>query len=205
MTTYSKFMLGVAAVALIASGSAAVAATKTVTEKTSTVAPDGSVSYQSHTVVKDSAETPAVPVTADSPVVFYYYDTEAKAIVANTDLTEDVFKIWDRDNNTYIDNHEFYSNALVVYEPVEFSKRTYQDVDGRLQLTQEEYTFRLQQLPYYSTVNSDGKDGLTVREFTGLGFREVDVNNDNQISYDELKKAFYGQAWNAKNPDLYNG
>lgn len=214
MSTKIHSLLGVAAMALMVSAGTALAATQTVTEKTSTVNPDGSVSYQSHTVVKDAPATPVVATTTATtsttevvtPVTFYYYDTDAGVIVAQSDLTQDVFDIWDADGNTYIDNHEFYTNAMVVYEPIEYSKRTYQDVDadGRLELTQEEYTFRLQKLPYYSKVNTDDKDGLTVYEFTGLGFRDVDVDSNNQISYDELKKAFYGQAWDAANPDLYN-
>ena len=34
---------------------------------------------------------------------------------------------------------------------------------------------------------------MTLYEFTGVGFQDADNNNDNQISYDELKNAFYAK------------
>lgn len=201
MTKPFSLLLSAAAISVV-SVSSVLAATQTVTEKKSVVAPDGSVVYQSHSVVTDAGAAPVVI----SPVTFYYYDVPTRHVLASQELTDDVIAIWDTDKNKYIDNHEFYNNAYVVYEPVEYTKRTYQDfdMDGTLELTQEEYTTRVQQLPYYANVNTDKKEGLSVYEFTGVGFREADVDSDNQVSYDELKKAFYGQAWNAKNPDLYN-
>lgn len=224
----TKFILSVSA-AVIMAVPAMAATTESVTQKTSTVNPDGSVSYESHTVVK---EKPAVPVatttttvvTTDGaavvapvgttttttvvnrPVTFYYYDTVHSNIVANSELTEQIFKIWDTDNNNVISNNEYYNNALVMYEPVEYSKRTYQDIDmdGLPELTKEEYTIRLQQLPGYATLNTDKKDGINVHEFTGFGFQKADLDDNNQVSYDELKKAFYGQDRLASEATLYN-
>jgi hypothetical protein len=105
-----------------------------------------------------------------------------------------------------IDNHEFYNGALIVYEPVEYSKRTYQDIDadGIPELTKEEYTLRLQQMPEYKKLNTDAKDGLTLYEFTGVGFQDADHNNDNQVSYDELKEAFYVREGLMEKPKKLN-
>lgn len=111
-----------------------------------------------------------------------------------------MISLWDRNNNKVIDNHEFYTNALVVYEPIEYSKRTYQDLDGVMKLKEEEYTLRLQQLPSYRNLNRDGKEGLTLFEFTGVGFQDADHNNDNQVSYDELKTAFYAKEGLIRKP-----
>ncbi len=222
-TSKTKLILGASAAVLLAIP--AMAATESVTQKTSTVNPDGSVSYESHTVVQENAPVApttttttvvtkgaAVPVATTKttvvthPVTFYYYDTTHKNIVANAELTEQVFAIWDTDRNRNIDNHEYYNDAMVMYEPVEYSKRTYQDIDmdGLPELTKEEYTVRLQKLPGYATINTDKKDGISVYEFTGIGFQEADLDDNNQVSYDELKKAFYGQARLASEPTLYN-
>ncbi len=208
----SKFHIiaGVCALALCAVPAFA-DTTQSVTQKTSTVNPDGSVSYESHTVVtKDPAAPSTVvavtPVTPIPAVTFYYYNPAIKRIVASDNLTDDVIGIWDSNNNKVIDNHEFYTNQMVVYEPIEYSKRTYQDIDmdGILELTTEEYTLRLQQVPSYATLNKDNKAGLTLYEFTGVGFQDADNNNDNQVSYDELKNAFYHQAGLVPKPEKIN-
>jgi hypothetical protein len=227
-TNKTKWILSVSAAVLMAAP--AIAATESVTQKSSTVNPDGSVSYESHTIVQEKAavppvvssgtttttvvttDAPAVPVGTTTttvvtrPVTFYYYDTSHHNIVANAELTEPVFKIWDTDGNDSIDNHEYYNNAMVMYEPVEYNKRTYQDIDmdGLPELTKEEYTIRLQKLPGYPTLNTDKKDGISVYEFTGFGFQAADLDDNNQVSYDELRKAFYGQARLASEPTLYN-
>ncbi len=142
MISKTNLLMGACALLAVVSVSVAEAeTTQTVTEKSSTVNPDGSVSYQTHSVTKKDPNAPAVavlhgttavvvPATAVAPVVtFYYYSPKTKRIVASGDLTNDVIDIWDANSNHVIDNHEYYTNQMVVYEPVEYSKRTYQDID----------------------------------------------------------------------------
>lgn len=200
MTSKAKLILGSALLALVVSVPAMAESTKAYTQKSSTVGPDGSVSYQSHTVVtKGNVTRPApeavVAATGQPLVTFYYWNPELKRIVSASDLNNDIIALWDADKNRVIDNHEFYTNALVAYEPIEYSRRTFQDIDadGMPELTQQEYTLRLQQIPGYSAMDRDGKEGLTIREFTGVGFQDADHNNNNQVSFDELRRAFYTQ------------
>ncbi len=192
MNTSFKFIMGVAAIALISAPAVAQGVTS-VTEKSSTVSPDGSVTYQSETTVTRAPVKPG-------QVTFYYYEPKLGEIVTGSELNDDIISLWDKDNNKVIDNHEFYTDALVVYEPIEYSKRTYQDIEGRLKLTQEEYTLRLQQLPSYRNLNKDKNEGLTLFEFTGVGFQDADNDNNNQVSYDELKAAFYAKEGLAPKP-----
>lgn len=205
MQSKFKLFMGVAALGLIM-GTSAMAET-VVTKKTSTVNPDGSVDYQSHTVVSKNG-TPAVAVVpVTSPVVtFYYYEPKTKRIASASDLSDDIISLWDTNSNKVIDNHEFYNNAMVAYEPIEYSKRTYQDIDadGVPELTMEEYTQRLQKVPTYATLNTDKKEGLTLYEFTGVGFQDADTDNDNQVSYDELKKSFYAKEGLGPKPEKIN-
>ena len=204
-STY-KFILSVAAVALMASP--ALATSETVTTKSSTVNPDGSVSYESHSVVTGTPDSVNVKTTAvtTTPVhpfyTFYYYSPTAKTIVSGADLNNDIISLWDTNNNNVIDNHEFYNGALIVYEPTEYTKRTYMDIDadGIPELTKEEYTVRLTQMPEYTRLNTDKKDGLTLYEFTGVGFQDADNDNDNQVSFDELTAAFYAKEGLAAKP-----
>ena len=208
MTSKAKLFMGVCALVVSLGLPAMAEVTQSVTQKSSTVNPDGSVSYESHTVTtKDPATTVAVVPAAAVPVVtFYYYSPVKSRILAANDLTDDVIDIWDSNNNNVIDNHEYYTNQMVVYEPVEYSKRTYQDIDmdGIPELTKEEYTLRLQQVPHYAGLNTDKKEGLALYEFTGAGFQDADTDNDNQVSYDELKAAFYHQAGLAPKPEKIN-
>lgn len=208
MSAKAKLFTGVCALVLSLGLPAMAEVTQSVTQKSSTVNPDGSVSYESHTVTtKDPSTTVAVvPATSVVPVTFYYYSPVKSRIVAANDLTNDVIDIWDTNNNKVIDNHEFYTNQMVVYEPIEYSKRTYQDIDmdGIPELTKEEYTLRLQQVPTYSRLNTDKKEGLTLYEFTGVGFQDADNDNDNQVGYDELKAAFYHQEGLAMKPEKTN-
>jgi hypothetical protein len=187
-----KIIMGAAAIALLSAPVLAQPA-KTVTTQTSGVAADGSVHYQSRTTVTRA------PVKPGS-VTFYYYDPAVNSIVSGQELTDDIINLWDKNNNNVIDNHEFYTNALVVYEPIEYTSRTFQDVDGRVKLTKEEYTLRLQQLPSYRNLNKDGAEGLTLFEFLGVGFQDADLNNDNQVSYKELKTAFYAKEGKIRKP-----
>lgn len=186
MSSKAKLFSGVCAAILMMGASAMAQTATSVTQKSSTVSPDGSVTYQSHTTVTRAPVKPGV-------VTFYYYDPKLREIVTGSELTDDIISLWDTNNNKVIDNHEFYTNAMVVYEPMEYSKRTYQDIDGRVKLTQEEYTIRLQQLPSYRNLNKDGSEGLTLFEFTGVGFQDADHDNNNQVSYDELKNAFFAK------------
>lgn len=213
MSSKAKLFMGVCALVVSMGLPAMAEVTQSVTQKSSTVNPDGSVSYESHTVttkdpvVAGTTTVAVVPAaTTVMPVTFYYYSPVKARIVAANDLTNDVIDIWDKNNNKVIDNHEFYTNQMVVYEPVEYSKRTYQDIDmdGIPELTKEEYTLRLQQVPTYSKLNTDKKDGLTLYEFTGVGFQDADNDNDNQVGYDELKEAFYHQEGLAPKPEKTN-
>ena len=164
-----------------------------VTSKSSTVGPDGSVTYESHTIETKGAAPAVIVDSTMPPMTFYYYSPKIHRIVSADNLTNDVISIWDTNHNNVIDNHEYYTNQMVAYEPIEYSKRTYQDIngDGIPDLTQEEYTTRLEQVSTYGTLNTDKKEGLTLYEFTGVGFQEADINNDGQIDFDELRKAFY--------------
>ncbi|HEU4838729.1 MAG TPA: hypothetical protein VFS88_04885 [Micavibrio sp.] len=198
MKSSFKYILSVAAVAALSSPAFAEVvktegAVTSVTKQTSAVAPDGSVVYESQTTVTRAPVKPG-------QVTFYYYNPELEEIVTGSDLTDDIIALWDTNNNNVIDNHEFYTNAMVVYEPVEYTSRTFKDVDGHLKVTREEYTLRLQQLPSYRNLNKDANEGLTLYEFTGVGFQDADNNNDNQISYDELKNAFYAKEGLAPKP-----
>lgn len=197
MISKFKAFSGVCALAILLAVPAMAETTQSVTQKTSTVSPDGSVTYQSTTTV---TRAPVKPGT----VTFYYYNPKVGEIVSGSELTNDMISLWDKNSNNVIDNHEFYSNALIVYEPIEYSKRTYQDVDGTMKLTQEEYTTRLQQLPEYRNLNKDGDEGLTIYEFTGVGFQDADINNDNQVDFDELKAAFYAKEGLAPTPKKIN-
>lgn len=198
MKSSYRYILSVAALALMVSPALA---TETVTTKSSTVNPDGSVSYESHSVVTGTPDAVNVKTTAvtTTPVhpfyTFYYYSPSMKRIVSGADLNNDIISLWDTNNNKVIDNHEFYTGALIVYEPTEYTKRTYMDIDadGIPELTKEEYTVRLTQMPEYARLNTDKKEGLTLYEFTGVGFQDADHDNDNQVSYDELKTAFYAK------------
>lgn len=208
MKAYSRYFMGFAALALFAALPALAETTQSVTQKSSTVNPDGSVSYESHTVVtKDPAAETVVVTPSVMPVVtFYYYNPTAARIVSASDLTPEIISLWDANSNNVIDNHEFYTDALIMYEPIEYSKRTYQDIDadGVPELTKEEYTMRLQQLPLYSSLNKNDKDGLTLQEFTGVGFQDADNDNDNQVTFDELREAFYHQQGLAPKPEKIN-
>lgn len=194
-------LLGASALVLGAALPAAAQDAAVTTKTTTEVVPlaDGGVVYESHKV------TQAVP-TGERPIVFYYYDAQAGEIVAASDLTQDIFNIWDQDRNGYISPQEYYRNVMVSYEPVETETRIFvvDEKTGRLKLTQEEYTMRLEQVPYYRNVNTDKKPGLSVYEFIGTGFQEADRNDDNQVSFSELKDQFYKQPRLASDQEIYN-
>ncbi len=192
-------------VAMLSAGAVAPAMAQqaAVTTKTTTaVTPTGDgVVYESHSVT-----APATAVVEQRPVVFYYYDVKPGQIVAATTMTKEIFNIWDQDRNGYISPQEYYQNAMVMYEPIETKTTVFSDIDadGRLELTQEEYTMRLQRLPGYAAINTDNKAGISVYEFVGAGFQETDDNDDNQVSYDELVEQFYNQPRMASEQERYN-
>lgn len=198
MTIFTKAIFGVAACALLASPAMAAGNKKdtntvtTITSESSGTYADGTT-YQRDTVFMRAPIKPGV-------VTFYYYDPKVGAIVTGNELTNEMISLWDKDNNRVIDNHEFYTNALIAYEPIEYTKRTFQDVDGQKKLTQEEYTFRLQQLPAYRNLNKDGNEGLNLWEFLGVGFQDADHNNNNQVGYDELRTAFFAKEGLIRKP-----
>jgi hypothetical protein len=183
------------ATAVVAVGAPAIAQAdqKVRVEETRVKTPDGGVVYeQTKTITRE----PVKPGAA----TFYYYDPDLGKIVTGSELTDRMIGLWDKDNNKVIDNHEFYSNALIVYEPREYTHRTYQDIDGEMKMTKKEYTLRLQQLPSYRNLNKDGGEGLTIYEFTGVGFQDADHNNNNQVSFEELRQAFWAKEGVIRKP-----
>lgn len=204
----SKTLLLSASALMALTAAPALAQQATVTTKTTTaVAPtvDGGVVYETHSVTKPT-DTVVASGEARRPVVFYYYDTKAGEIIAASTMTEEIFNIWDKDRNGYVSPQEYYNNEMVVYQPVETETKVFSDVDadGRLELTLEEYTMRLEQVPDYTVINTDAKTGLTVQEFVGAGFQETDDDDNNQVSYGELVEAFYGQPRMASEQERYN-
>jgi hypothetical protein len=220
-------LTGVAVIALgVLNAPAFAASTQTVTQKTSTVNPDGSVTYDSQSVTTAvpgstvvTTQAPPVATTTTTvvtgqpgavvgsvPVTFYYFDPIVSRVVSTPTLSDSVFARWDDDNNRLIDMQEFYRNKPVMYEPVEYSKRTYQDInaDGIPDLTQEEYTVRIQQLPLYTSLNRDNKAGMSLYEFIGSGFQRADRNDDNYLDWEELRNAFYGQKFLTAGTGHYN-
>lgn len=193
------FLLAGAAMIMGAVSTPTFAQDAAVSTTTTVVTPtvDGGTLYESKTVT--------APVAGERrPMVFYYYDAKAGEIVAASTMSEEIFKIWDKDGNGYISPQEYYSNEMVVYEPVETRTQVFSDVNGRLKLTKEEYTLRLQRIPGYAEMDTDGKAGISVHEFVGAGFQETDDNDDNQVSYGELVEAFYGQPRLASEQERYN-
>lgn len=201
MNVKSYLLAGVAVLAGFAT-LPATAQTGVTTNTTTTVVPtvEGGTVYESKTVTKSTAPE------GQRPVVFYYYDAKAGEIIAADTVTEDIFKLWDVDGNGHISPQEFYRNAMVIYEPVETRTQVFADVDGngRLELTKEEYTLRLAQVPHYADINKDGKPGISAHEFLGTGFQDADRNDDNQVSYSEFTDAFYGQPKLASDQNRYN-
>jgi hypothetical protein len=193
----SKAILGVALCALLTAPAMAAGKKdgdeiKVMTEQSSGAYADGTI-YERHTTIMRA------PIKPGS-VTFYYYDPRLGAIVSGNELTDDIIALWDANNNRVIDNHEFYTNAFVAYEPLEYTKRTFQDVNGQKKLTKQEYTYRLQQVPYYKNLEKDGKEGLNLWEFLGVGFQDADLNNNNQVGYDELRTAFFAKEGIIRKP-----
>ena len=184
---------GVAACALLAAVPAGAAEDVKIfkSETTGTYA-DGTT-YERHTTVTRAPIKPGA-------VTFYYFDPEVNGIVAGNELTDEIILLWDTNSNHVIDNHEFYNNAMVVYEPVEYTKRTFQDIDGQTKLTKEEYSVRMKTLPAWRHLNKDGSEGLDLYEFTGVGFQDADHDNNNQVSYDELRTAFFAKEGLIRKP-----
>lgn len=191
----AALFIGIAAVPAMAQSGVT-----TQTKTTVVPAGEGTTIYETKTVT-----APAIPEGV-MPVIFYYYDAGASEIVAADTVTDDIFKLWDVDGNGYVSPQEYYKNAMVIYEPVETRTQIFTDVDsnGRLKLTQEEYTLRLQQVPDYAALNKDGKHGISAHEFLGVGFQAADRNDDNQVSFSEFTEAFYGQPRLASDQERYN-
>ncbi len=157
----------------------------------------GRVVQEKYTTV---TRTPIKPGEA----TFYYYDPKTKTIVTGHDLTDDMISLWDKDRNRVIDNHEFYNNALIVYDTIQSESVAFKDVNGKVTMTQEQYTIRLQQTQAYKHLNRDDKTGLTLWEFTGVGFQDADQNNNNIVSYDELRQAFFAKEGLIEKPRKMN-
>lgn len=186
MTSFAKTLLAATAVIAIAAPAMAEPEKSVTVEETQILKPDGKVAYEQQKIVR---RNPVKPGAA----TFYYYDHNLGQIVTGSELTDRMIELWDKDKNKIIDNHEYYTNALIVYETREYNLRTYQDIDGQVKMTKAESTVRLQQLPSYRNMNKDGGEGLTLWEFTGVGFQDADHNNNNNVSYNELRNAFWAK------------
>src|SRR5690242_3451936 len=104
--TFFKTLLTTAALAVITLPAVAAEKSKVSVTDSEQLDAQGNVVYQERKVV---TRDPIKPGHA----TFYYYDPDLGKIVTGKELTDRMIGLWDKDNNKVIDNHEFYTNALI--------------------------------------------------------------------------------------------
>ena len=145
-------------------------------------------------VVAETVHTKTYVETSDvideRKINFSAFDVNEDGMYAKSEVGEKLFYVFDQDGNEVIDNLEWSDKSMYTITPME--KETFKfvdsDDDGYTDLSTYTYETFYKESGLIRFDND--KDGLSAEEFIGVGFQELDDNDNNTIELDEWSEAY---------------
>lgn len=137
-------------------------------------------------------------------VDFTVFDTNGDGLYSMPEVGERLFKSFDKDGNGHIDNIEWDHKAVMTIVPME--KKTFHYIDsnddGRVE--KSIYTYETFYDASGLSMFDTNKNGLSAKEFIGVGYRKLDRDDNNMIDLSEWKEAYLSSRPRITDQDNYN-
>lgn len=133
--------------------------------------------------------------TTTTTKTFYYYsdkDANNNGILDAQEFPKYVYTRWDRNNDGFVTDDEWQSNAVRWYGPQKtqyYKVEKAWDVDGNGRLDASEFDNVITTTKLYDTWDKNADKTLTSEEYYEATFRVYDTNSDGNINYEEWIKA----------------
>ena len=130
------------------------------------------------------------PTTNTLKIDFSEFDINHDGLYAKSEVGEKLFYLFDVDGNEVIDNNEWTMKKLYTIVPMQ--KETYRFVDYNDDGYTDLSTYTIETFYEESGLArfDTDKDGLSAKEFIGVGFQKLDDNDNNIIELGEWKEAY---------------
>lgn len=144
---------------------------------------------QAETVTtKTVVEAKTVPNTKE--IAFAAFDVNQDGVYSMPEVGEMLFTIFDTNDDKLIDNIEWDNRNVYTITPME--KETFQYVDHNDDGLAEHATYTYD--TFYKASGlirfDEDENGLSAQEFIGVGFEELDDDEDKMINMDEWTKVY---------------
>lgn len=123
-------------------------------------------------------------------IQFSAFDVNHDGIYSKEEVGEKLFYVFDLDGNEVIDNLEWDNRSVYTIMPME--KETYKFVDYDNDGVAEEESYTYEQFYAESGLLrfDKNKNGLSPKEFIGVGFEKLDDDETKTIELDEWQEAY---------------
>lgn len=121
---------------------------------------------------------------------FSEFDYNKDGVYTKPEVGKKLFYVFDTDGNEVIDNIEWDKNSMYTITPMEKQIYKFEDYDDDGNPETATYTYET----FYAASGlirfDQNKNGLSPKEFIGVGFQELDDNDNNTIEPDEWEEAY---------------
>ncbi len=123
-------------------------------------------------------------------VNFQAFDMDRDGSFSMTEVGDKLFQLFDTNSDKMIDNIEWDKKTVFTIIPMEKQVFKYVDLnnDGRAEAST--YTYEAFYKDSGLIKFDENRDGLSAKEFIGVGFLNLDDNDDKMITKDEWKEAY---------------
>lgn len=158
---------------------------------------------QAETVITKT-ETTQKEIPNVEQVEFKAFDLNGDGTYSTAEVGQKLFKIFDANGDEQIDNIEWDQRHIYTIVPVQVETKEFFDYndDG---VIDEEKTSRETFFEATGLIKFDKNlNGLSAKEFIGVGFEKLDLDENKMISYDEWKSAYTDALKNHEKNENYN-
>lgn len=139
---------------------------------------------------KTTTITKQTEIANATPVDFSAFDLNQDSRLSMAEVGEKLFKVFDTDGNSIIDNIEFKNKKIITIVPMEKKTLTFVDYDSDGKDDEGHYTLETFSQKSQLSRFDKNNNGLSPAEFINVGFLELDDNNSKVIEIDEWKEAY---------------
>lgn len=161
------------------------------------------VAAHAETVTTRTYVAPA-PLPGLKEVDFTMFDINRDGFYSMPEVGERLFQSFDKDGNGHIDNIEWDHKAVMTIIPMKQETFKFVDTDNDGLVEQSTYTYQTFYKDSGLAMFDERKDGLSAKEFIGVGYRKMDRDDDNLISLDEWKQGYLESRPRELDPANYN-
>ena len=115
-------------------------------------------------------------------------DLSRDGILSVNEISGSIFKLYDEDGNSLIDNNEYERRAVLNIIPAEKNTVVYYDYDGDGDVDETAYTYETFARDMQFSRFDAARNGISPHDFTKTSFNHADINNDRFVNEAEWQR-----------------